>query len=67
MYGVDYQTLSNALHRYSDHGQRIPNQSFDGETVRSALVKYYADRRMKHLERVARLDAMIETIRAKEL
>lgn len=67
VYGVDYQTMTNALHRYADHGQRIPNQLFDGETVRGALVKYYTDRRMKHLERAERLGALIETIRTREL
>lgn len=67
VYGVDYQTMANALHNYTVQGRRIPNQQFDQETVRSALAKYYADRRVKHLERAARLEKMIEAVLAKEV
>lgn len=67
VYGVDYQTLANALHRYSGNGQYIPNQLFDGESVRGALVKYYEDRRMKYIEKASRLDMIIENIQAKKL
>ena len=67
VFGEDYQTLTNALHTYTIKGRRIPNQLFDGETVKSALVKYYADKRMRHLERAARLEAIITSIREKEV
>lgn len=64
-FGVDYQTMTNALHRASPPDRRIPNCLFDEATARSALVKYYADRRMRYLMKAQRIEQRINEIREK--
>ena len=66
VFGVEYQTMVIAVRGLS-HGRRIPGQLFDGEMVRSALVRYFNDRRMKHLEKANDLGTQIDTIRGIDL
>lgn len=66
VFGVDYPTMAKALRGLS-LGRRIPGQLFDGETVRSALIKHYSDRRMKHLEAAHDLGNQIDVIRGIDL
>ena len=66
VFGVEYQVLVKATRGLS-HGRRAPGQLFDGETVRSALVRYYNERRMAHLERAHDLGNKIDAIRGIDL
>ena len=65
-FGVEYQVMANAL-RSVTKGRRIPNHTYDEDTARDALVKYYGDQRMKHLMRAQRIEQRMQEVRDKEV
>lgn len=61
-FGVEYQVMANAL-RSVTKGRRIPNHTYDEDTARDALVKYYGDQRMRILMRAQKYERLMNEIR----
>lgn len=65
-FGVSYQIMAAAIARkYPDKRQR--ESVFDEKDARDALIGYYAWQREMRLRKVRELDAIIETIRYKNV
>lgn len=63
-FGVDYQIMAVALRGMGrSKGKRMPGLIFDEDTARDALVKYYADRRMRYLMKAQQLEQRINEVR----
>lgn len=65
-FGVSYQTMQLALRR-DVKGRRLPNHTFDEDTARDALIKYYVDRRMYYLRNAREIKQVMDYIRQKEI
>lgn len=65
-YGAPYAVLAAALQGYAVRERlprRMPGHLFDGETVQTALVQYYAARRNRYLHKAAEINKIINDIR----
>ena len=63
-FGVDYQIMAVAMRgAQKSKGKRMPGQIFDEDTARDALVKYYGDRRMRHLAKAQQLEQRMNEVR----